>query len=148
MFETLKNWWNRDKILQAKLTEKEQLLNQVKQDLTEMGESWTKMQNTFDAMAQQIDSFKQKQADEDAIRNSTEPWVVIKSAKADPVKGIAIELDWNDAFIQYLKDNGLQASSEEILVQKWLAFLYDDLITKLEDNAINTTETGTVNNVL
>lgn len=148
MFTKLKNWWNRETILQNELIEKEQLLTTVKHELDTMGESWKKIQEDLIAVSQQLDGFKQKQEEDDAIRTSTEPWVVIKSAKADPVKGIAIELDWNDAFIQYLKDNGIQASSEEILVQKWLAFLYDDLINKLEENAINTTDAGTVNNVL
>jgi len=61
-----------------------------------------------------------------------EPWIEIASDGFDEVKGIALGLDWNDAMIQYLKDNGITGSSDEDVMRKYIAFLYEDLVGKLE----------------
>ena len=66
----------------------------------------------------------------------TEPWVNIGSTTYDPVKGFRIELDWNDAFIQHLRDGGIVGRSEEEVVQKWLGVLYGELINRLEGTVV------------
>ena len=50
-----------------------------------------------------------------------EPYVEIKSSDYDPEKGIRLELDWNEPFIDALKQNGFTGIDEDQLVQKWLA---------------------------
>ena len=57
-----------------------------------------------------------------------EPWVDIKGAVEDPQHGIKMELDWNDAFVEFLRDNGIQGTDDEVVVQKWITLLYRDLI--------------------
>ena len=64
-------------------------------------------------------------------KNSDEPWVQVIGESVDPKQGIKIELDWNDAFVTYLRRNGYTGSSEETIVQKWLAHLYQHLIEKM-----------------
>jgi hypothetical protein len=64
--------------------------------------------------------------------DNTEPWVNITSSSYDPVKGFRIELDWNDAFIQHLKEGGIKGRTEDEVVQKWLGLLYGDIMEKLE----------------
>lgn len=56
-------------------------------------------------------------------RNSPEPWVEVMSDKIDEDGRIEIQLDWNDAFIHYLRMNGFRGANEEVLVQSWLAAL-------------------------
>ncbi|MGZ8924404.1 MAG: hypothetical protein ACXW2E_00840 [Nitrososphaeraceae archaeon] len=73
-------------------------------------------------------------------RTSIDPWVEVIGESVDPVKGIEIKLDWNDAFIQYLKENGITAKDDDTAVQKWLAFLYQDLIEKFEQKIINNSD--------
>lgn len=70
---------------------------------------------------------------EDNKYDSKEPWVEIKSADPTNVKGIRIDLDWNDAFVEHLKTNGITGKSDEEIVQKWLAHLYQDLINNMEE---------------
>lgn len=65
----------------------------------------------------------------------TEPWVNMRSTGYDPIKGFRVELDWNDAFIQYLRDNGFVGQSEEEIVQKWVGMLYGNIVERL-DNVI------------
>lgn len=61
-------------------------------------------------------------------KDGDEPWVDIKGVVDDPHKGIQIELDWNDAFVRYLRDNGLNAANDEAIVQLWLAMLHQDML--------------------
>lgn len=68
--------------------------------------------------------------------DDTEPWVNIGSTVYDPVKGFRIELDWNEAFIQHLRESGVGGRSEEEVVQKWLGMLYGDLIQRLEGTVV------------
>ena len=64
-------------------------------------------------------------------KNSDEPWVQVIGEHIDPKRGLQIELDWNDAFVEYLRANGFSGSSDESIVQKWLAQLYQHLIEEV-----------------
>lgn len=145
MFKSISNWWNRDKIRQQEL---ESMLLRLEDKLTEKTNTLADVNDTLIQTEEELAEFKAKEAEEEARRAGTEPWVEIKSAVIDPVKGIQIELDWNAAFVQYLRDNGMTGQDDETIVQKWLAFLYEDLVNRLEDQVINTTDHGTVNGVL
>ena len=65
---------------------------------------------------------------------SDQPWVTIIGESINPEKGIKIELDWNDAFVKYLKANGYNGSDEETVVGKWLVHLYKHLADKMTDS--------------
>lgn len=73
-------------------------------------------------------------------RNEKEPWVRVVGENIDPVKGIQIELDWNDAFVVYLRNNGYTGSSDEAIVQKWLAHLYKHLMEEMNPTQKSTFE--------
>lgn len=91
---------------------------------------------------------QEEEAKRDAERNGTTPWVEIKSANFDEVKGFRIELDWNQAFIQHLKESGLKGKSDEEIVQKWLGFLYGDIVDRLEQTVIERNSTKTTNDFM
>ena len=118
MFKTLSNWWNRDKLL-------------LQQQLEEQ-------QKAMQLLQASLDSINKQREDK---QSSTEPWVEIRSADFDPVKGFKIELDWNDAFIQHLKDSGLQGRDDEVIVQKWLGFLYGNVVDRLESTIVDKSDT-------
>lgn len=80
----------------------------------------------------EVDRLQSVDKDRVAKRNAKEPWIEITSESFDANKGIAIGLDWNDAMIQYLKDNGINGSTDEDIVRKYIGFLYEDLVGKLE----------------
>lgn len=84
--------------------------------------------------------FREKQQQFDDKRNGTDPWVEVVGESIDPVRGIEIRLDWNDAFIQYLKDNGITGKDEETAVQKYITLLYKDLVDKLEQQSIDNSD--------
>lgn len=161
MWKLLTNWWNKDKI-------------EMQRSIADMREAFEFMNSNAEAtartlaaeaaareakLAHELAEAKQiaeeqareladkKAADEaeEAKRNGSEPWVEIRSADYSDVKGVQIELDWNDAFIQYLKDSGMSGSDDETLVQKWLALLNHDLIGRLEQVSINKSDRKTIN---
>lgn len=71
-------------------------------------------------------------------KNSHEPWVKIVGQANDPEKGIELELDWNDAFIIYLKRNGYNGVDDKAIVRLWLGDLYNHLFASM-----NTQQAGT-----
>lgn len=58
----------------------------------------------------------------DAKRNSSEPWVDIKSEGFDE-NGIRLVLDWNDAMVKYLRENGYSGKTDDEIVDQWIRSL-------------------------
>ena len=85
-----------------------------------------------------FDFFKTKRTsvedlEEKLEKESDNPWVKIVGEEVDPKHGIKIELDWNDAFIKYLRRNGIDGAGEEQIIQKWLALLYRNIMENMEE---------------
>jgi hypothetical protein len=64
--------------------------------------------------------FKKKQTAK-SMRNSPEPWVNVVQAHVDPnnPKQGYFELEWNPAFVQFLRNGGYYGSSPEEIVDAW-----------------------------
>lgn len=56
----------------------------------------------------------------DNIQDMDTPEVRIYHIVEDPKKGIGIEIDWNDAFIDYLRANGYIGVDENQIIQKYI----------------------------
>jgi len=66
------------------------------------------------------------------IKKSSEPWVdVIGFTETN--SGVRVELDWNDAFVIYLKENGVTGADDEQIIQKWVALLLRDIADRMEE---------------
>lgn len=59
-------------------------------------------------------------------RLSAEPWVEVVGEKIDEDGRIELQLDWNAAFVKYLRLNGFRGATDDVLVQAWLAALEKD----------------------
>lgn len=156
MLENFKKWWNRKEIEQQRqeqLRQEQQARDQQFLDeLQRYSDALNAERATAAALKEELSEVKEevgvfrlKEEADRLKREGKEPWVEIKSADYSEIKGIQIELDWNEAFIQYLKDNGIKGQDEEATVQKWLAFLYQDLIGKLEEVTIANSDKPRVN---
>lgn len=139
MFKSLSNWWNKDKI------EMDQRFDAIEKRFEEERLAKEAAEKELEETKQVVNMYRARDEADEAKRNGTEPWIEIKSADFDPVRGIHIELDWNVAFVQYLKDSGFKGRDDETVVQKWLAFLYEDLITRLEQKVIDNSDKPRVN---
>ena len=60
------------------------------------------------------------------MKDSPEPWVDLQGYTETP-QGLKISLEWNDAFIDHLKTQGLTGSDEDEVVHRWLAMLMQDV---------------------
>lgn len=130
MFEGIKKWWNRHDI---RLNEFEERMNAR---LTERDEAIAQKDAVIAELNAEIQMARKEKSESEALKNSSEPWVDVHSAEFSVERGVQIELDWNAAFISYLKENGFKGKDETIIVQKWLVLLYGDLITRLEEESI------------
>ena len=66
--------------------------------------------------------------------NSDEPWVEMVGSSVDPERGLKVELNWNPAFIKYLREGGVQGTSEEECAQRWLAMVAKDVDSRQVDD--------------
>ncbi len=74
----------------------------------------------------------------DKYRDSKDPWVTIIGDTISE-DGIQIALDWNDAFVKYLKAQGVTGTDETEVVQHWLAMISKQASEKLSQH-FNDTE--------
>ena len=71
-----------------------------------------RVDNQQSVVAAQIDIIAKKESDD--------PWVELKGGDVDPEKGLELQLDWNNAFIDQLKAQGYRGNDEGQLVAQWL----------------------------
>ena len=146
MIQKFKNWWNNDKhLMELSIKRIEDGLNTERAEKAKLLLDVTGLEEQLAVVAAELELKRSKEEADIAKRNGTEPWVEIKSADFNEIKGIQIELDWNEAFVQYLKDNGVKARTDDMIVQKWLATLYADMVDKLETKIIDDSDKPRVN---
>lgn len=67
------------------------------------------------------------------MKESDDPWVEFVGDVRDTVQGQRIQMEWNDAFIAYLKDAGVAGVDEEQIVQKYISMVMRDMNDKMEE---------------
>lgn len=107
-------------------------INALQFQLQESNELNGELEHKVKSQSVEISQFK-AQLDH---HNSIEPWFVIEAKGLDPIRGIKTNMDWNDAFIQYLKDSGFKDGDEFLAIQKWILILHEDTISKIEDRLL------------
>ena len=107
---------------------KKEILEQLKSEASQKEAQSEKARAETDAVRQKFIS---------EMKSSSEPWVDIIMWTETPT-GVKYELDWNDAFIKHLENNGVKGVDEDQTIQKWVAILLrssvDDMESKLTPN--------------
>ena len=67
--------------------------------------------------------------------NSPTPWVKLVGILEDAERGIEVKLDWNDAFVNELKEKGYVGIDDNQMVQKWLVMLTMNVAQDMNDEA-------------
>lgn len=67
------------------------------------------------------------------MKASSEPWVDV-TGWSETDQGVKVELDWNDAFVDYLKGAGVTGTDDEQIVQKWVTLLLRDMADQIDGN--------------
>ncbi len=65
------------------------------------------------------------------MKESKEPWVDV-TGWSETDQGVKVELEWNDAFVDYLRANGVTGADDEQVVQKWVTLLLRDMADQME----------------
>jgi hypothetical protein len=81
-----------------------------------------------------------REAEVAKMKESEEPWVEVKGMVQDPDKGIKIDLDWNDAFVKHLRENGYVGTSDDQVVQRYIAVLAKQVAEDMSGGQINENE--------
>lgn len=71
------------------------------------------------------------------MKASPEPWVDVLLWTETPT-GVKYQLDWNDAFIKHLENNGIKGVDEDQTVQKWVALLLRSSADNMESHLTET----------
>lgn len=67
------------------------------------------------------------------MKASDEPWCEMDSKVRDTEHGSRVVMEWNDAWIVYLKDAGLTGTDDEQIMQQYLTLMLRDHIDKYEE---------------
>lgn len=63
------------------------------------------------------------------------PYIKISGDRIDRDRGgIELTLDWNEEFVEYLRVQGYNGTSDELVIQKYLQVLYADISSRIKDN--------------
>jgi len=68
------------------------------------------------------------------MKESKEPWVEIIGIEPTE-QGIRTELDWNDAFIEYLKAEGIYGVDDDQVIQHYITRLMQDMVENFAEEA-------------
>jgi hypothetical protein len=134
-----------------RLQETNEAQQQQIDDLLELNAKLAKkMANIYDNIDTKFDEFREfytsdfKEFREDMVKDANEkkikeeikrskvPYIDVVGEVDDPKKGIGIQLDWNDAFVDHLKENGYTGTDEEI-IQRYLSMLSVQLSSDVGD---------------
>ena len=69
----------------------------------------------------------------DKMKQSKEPWVDIIGQVSDG-NGVGIELDWNNAFIDFLRASGINGTDDDEIVQKYITLLLRDMADSMDED--------------
>lgn len=130
----LKQWWNKDKDEIKRLN---QVLQEEREQSAKMLADLEQLRLDNITLQGNFDEYKTANPSPEDYQASTIPWFTLSTKHLDEVKGLQVELDWNEAMVQHLKDNGHTGRDDEILIQKWIAMLYEDMVEQLEHKIIN-----------
>lgn len=67
------------------------------------------------------------------IINGNEPRFKLEGILKDPARGLRVELDWNEEFVNYLKQVGFTGSNDEEIVGKFLQDMYKPLGQRMQN---------------
>lgn len=68
------------------------------------------------------------------MKESDDPWVEIEGW-IETAEGVRVELEWNDAFVAHLRDQGIPGTDEDQVVQRWVAMLLYDMAGQMDEKA-------------
>lgn len=141
MFKSISNWWNKDKIrLQVDLDNANQVFARTQTALFDFKEFSKKeldaSRELIKELTAEVVSLKAAHPDMKA-EGVLDPWFIIEVNGENPLKGLKIKIDWNEAAVQHMKDKGHTYKNEDVMMQHFVAQLYEHVIMTLENRVVD-----------
>lgn len=73
------------------------------------------------------------------MKQSQEPWVDVQGW-VETDKGVEMKLDWNKAFVEYLRGEGMTGADDDEVVQKYVTLLLRDMSDRMEQRFTDDTK--------
>lgn len=90
-------------------------------------------QQQLENLKKQVDQLQTSLKEKEREQKKQGALIEIRGERIDENKGILLDLEWNDDFIRYLKENGITGKSDEEIVKNYLVRLYAHLASRLEE---------------
>lgn len=111
----------------------EDLKNQLKRQI---------LDEMRDEKSYQAEQDKVRRAEEKAeheryvtkMKESPDPWVDI-IGWVQTEEGVKVELEWNNPFVEFLRQNGITGTNDEQVVQKWIVMLMRDMSDQVSEDS-------------
>lgn len=78
-------------------------------------EYFSDFKERLDDVEENMDDYKRYREEKEMLKNGDEPWVDFESKVVDDDGRVEVKMDWNSAFIDYLKKTGFKGSAEEMV---------------------------------
>lgn len=118
--------------LQEQSTEQDKTIEQLKKALFNTDSILNAMQERLKKYDEMFEDYESLSVEKALAKNSDEPWAGFSVTETDKER-IGLKLDWNDAFVDYLKRNGINAASDEDIVSIWFASLMKDMGEEIDE---------------
>lgn len=116
---------------EKKVTVDPELLAAIKsQVLAELKDETTRRME--ESKARREEAHRQYQEYVDRMKKTDEPWVDVVGW-SETEQGVKVELEWNDAFVDYLRAQGVAGADDDQVVQKWVTLLLRDMADQMEE---------------
>ena len=105
---------------------KQELLKEIREEQKQHEEAVRKAKAAAKRKAKQIKKAEEeaRKEEEERLKASEEPWIDIKGEEDPKNKGvIKVAIDWNEAFIKLLRENGYRGVDDEAIIQHYLAVI-------------------------
>lgn len=105
-------------------TIKRQVMNELRDEKTREAE---------EAKIRRLEQKKEHEKYVEMMKQSPDPWVEIEGW-VETSEGARIELEWNNAFVDYLREQGISGADDDQVVQKWVTHLMYDLTQRMSED--------------
>lgn len=121
------------KKLEQELEDLKQRLEDYTNIITDdTNKSFEKIHEKISSIEEEMEGYKNYKTEKDMLKEGDEPWADFEVFMEDDGR-VGVKMDWNKHFIEELKKQGINASSEEDMVSIYFASLVRETGTEMSE---------------
>jgi len=135
MFIRKKKILNEINNLRDRLDTASTIIDQLSDDLEDNRDSMKKIKSSVKEIQSEMEEYRNYKTEKALLKEGDEPWADFTTTLADDGR-VKVEMDWNKAFIQHLKQQGMTANSEEDMVSIYFSSLVREAGDELTEEEV------------